>query len=334
MRAKRSKKYRKIMITYEQTFGFRPPFQALLSSAFIRTCYAFKMPLQKSLENTLHNPARLFITKCTLAKIIADEKLRRKSVGENEHHHGGRPEWLPPPTDLPLRYCKHNDEEGAVEEWRCLVDLVAGQPRGNEQARNKSHFVLAAAEASEEEQRRKGFVEVRERARMVPGVPLVYVKRSVMVLEELSAASEGVRRGMERGKFREGIVGKGVGDRKRKRGEGEEEEVEEAADPNLDGGRAAMIKKVKAKGPKQPNPLSVPKKKKVLPGVQVDELAVVENTPADEVDDTGNVEETTVTPVKKGRKRRHGKKKDMDVFREALLEAEGDEYTHVSRADL
>lgn len=292
------------------------------------------MPLQKSLENTLHNPARLFITKCTLAKIIADEKLRRKSVGENEHHHGGRPEWLPPPTDLPLRYCKHNDEEGAVEEWRCLVDLVAGQPRGNEQARNKSHFVLAAAEASEEEQRRKGFVEVRERARMVPGVPLVYVKRSVMVLEELSAASEGVRRGMERGKFREGIVGKGVGDRKRKRGEGEEEEVEEAADPNLDGGRAAMIKKVKAKGPKQPNPLSVPKKKKVLPGVQVDELAVVENTPADEVDDTGNVEETTVTPVKKGRKRRHGKKKDMDVFREALLEAEGDEYTHVSRADL
>jgi U3 small nucleolar RNA-associated protein 23 len=335
MRAKRSKKYRKIMITYEQTFGFRPPFQVLLSSDFIRTCHAFKMPLQKSLENTLHNPARLFITKCTLAKIIADEKVRRKSVGENEHHHGGRPEWLPPPTELPLRYCKHNDEEGAVEEWRCLVDLVAGQPRGNEQARNKSHFILAAADAGEEEQRRKGFVEVRERARMVPGVPVVYVKRSVMVLEELSAASEGARRGVERGKFREGIVGKGVGDRKRKRGEGEGEDGdgEEVKDVNLDGGRAAMIKKVKAKGLKQPNPLSVPKKKKLIPEAPAKEVPAVESAPVEQMDDVEDMGEITVMPAKKGRKRRHGKKREMDGFREALLEADGDDPTDVLKSD-
>jgi U3 small nucleolar RNA-associated protein 23 len=323
MRAKRSKKYRKIMITYEQTFGFRPPFQVLLSSAFIRTCNAFKMPLQKSLENTLHNPSRLFITKCTLAKILADEKERRKRVGENEHHHGGRPEWLPPPTELPLRYCKHNDEEGAVQEWRCLVDLVAGQARGNEQARNKSHFVLAVAEAGEEEQSRKGFVEVRERARMVPGVPLVYVKRSVMVLEELSAASEGVRRGVERGKFKAGIIGAG-GDRKRKRGEGEGEDGNANTDGNLDGGRAAIMKKVKAKGPKQPNPLSVPKKK-VLPQVQAEEIPVVADTSAEEVDDPEDAEQVATASVKKGRKRRHGKKKAMDGFRKALLESDGDE---------
>lgn len=323
MRAKRSKKYRKIMISYEQTFGFRPPFQVLLDSAFIHACHAFKMPLQKSLENTLHNPSRLFITKCTLAKILAAEKARRKSTGENEHHHGGRPDWLPPPTELPLRYCKHNDEETAVEEWQCLVDLVAGQPRGNEQAKNKQHFVLATAEASEQEQRKKGFIEVRERARLVPGVPLVYVKRSVMVLEELSRASEGVRRGVEREKFKEGLIG-GAGDRKRKRGEAE---AEDEKDKNMDDGRAAMMKKKpKAKGTKQPNPLSVPKKKKIVPEAKVDERPAVENAPVEEVEVDGpeNVEEVAGAPVKKGRKRRHGKKA-IDGFREALLEPDGDE---------
>ena len=210
-----------------------------------------------------------------------------------------------------------------MEEWRCLVDLVAGQARGNEQARNKSHFVLAAAEAGEEERSRKGFVEVRERTRMVPGVPLVYVKRSVMVLEELSPASEGVRRGVERGKFRAGIVGAG-GDRKRKRGDGEGQDGDANTDGNLDGRRAAMMKKVKAKGPKQPNPLSVPKKK-VLPEVQAEEIPVVGDTPVEEVDDLEDAEQVATTPVKKGRKRRHGKKKAMDGFREALLESDGDE---------
>jgi U3 small nucleolar RNA-associated protein 23 len=326
MRAKRSKKYRKIMLTYEQTFSFRPPFQVLLSSAFIRTCHAFKMPLQKSLENTLHDPCRLFITKCTLAKIIADEKARRKSIGENEHHHGGRPGWLPPPTELPLRYCKHNDEESAVEEWQCLVDLVAGQPKGNEHAKNKNHYVLATAEAEEQESRRRGFVEVRERARMVPGVPIVYVKRSVMVLEELSKASEGVRRGLEKGKFAEGILG-GLGGRKRKRGDAEEEFE---TDGNVDDGRAAIMKKPKAKGPKQPNPLSVPKKKKIIPDGKTEENPVVEIAVMPEVADHEGTEDVATPSVKKGRKRRHGKKKAMDEFREALLETSGDEPAETS----
>ena len=280
------------------------------------------MPLQKSLENTLHDPCRLFITKCTLAKIIADEKARRKSIGENEHHHGGRPEWLPPPTELPLRYCKHNDEESAVEEWRCLVDLVAGQPKGNEHAKNKNHYVLATAEAEEQESRRRGFVEVRERARMVPGVPIVYVKRSVMVLEELSKASEGVRRGLEKGKFAEGILG-GLGGRKRKRGEAEEENK---TDGNVDDGRAAMMKKPKAKGPKQPNPLSVPKRKKIfVPEGRTEEIPAVEDVLNEDATPPEGTQDEAVPSAKKGRKRRHGKKKAMDEFREALLENNGDE---------
>ena len=170
----------------------------------------------------------------------------------------GRPEFLPPPMEVPLRYCKHSDEETAVEEVDCLIDLLAGQPKGNEQVKNKQHFVLATAEPTDAEKRKAGreFVDVREAARNVPGVPIVYVKRSVMVLEELSRASLRVKGEVERERLKEGLVG-GAG-RKRKRGDEEEEKGKEEGE----GGAASKGRVVKVKGP---NPLSVKKKKKPKP---------------------------------------------------------------------
>lgn len=58
MRAKRSKKYRKLMHTYETTFGFRPPYQVLVDSHFLRAVYAFKMDLVPALERTLQGPVK------------------------------------------------------------------------------------------------------------------------------------------------------------------------------------------------------------------------------------------------------------------------------------
>jgi U3 small nucleolar RNA-associated protein 23 len=171
----------------------------------------------------------------------------------------GRPAFLPPPMDLPLRYCKHKNDEGeeigVVEEWRCLLDLLAGQPKGNEQAKNKQHYCLATAEAPEKETRRKGFIDVRERAKLIPGVPTVYVQKSVMTLDKLSLASEVAQRGAEKEKIREGLLDT----RKRKRddGEGEDEAIKELL---ADERQQVPAKRglLKAKGP---NPLSVQKKK-------------------------------------------------------------------------
>jgi U3 small nucleolar RNA-associated protein 23 len=252
MRAKRSKRYRKIMSAYQLAFSFREPYQILLDAAFIRTCHAFHMPLQKYLENTLHGPCRIFVTQCTLAKITKDYERETKNKGR------GRPEFLPPPTELPLRYCKHKNDEGedlgVVDEWRCLLDLLAGQPKGNEQAKNKQHYILATADPPEEEQRKKAYINVRERARLVPGVPIIYVKRSVMILEELSAASEAAKRGAEKEKFREGLIG----NRKRKRrSQGEDEMLKELMQDEPQQFPIERLQK-RAKGP---NPLSVQKKK-------------------------------------------------------------------------
>ena len=171
----------------------------------------------------------------------------------------GRPEFLPPPTEVPLRHCKHNPDEAPLSQAECLLDLVAGQPRGNEQPKNKQHFVLATADPSDKERKGKGYVDLREQVRQVPGVPIVYVKRSVMVLEELSSASERVKRGVERERLREGLV---LGTRKRKSMENEEEDEDGDADQENGGGVEAVKNlKVGKKREKGPNPLSVRKKK-------------------------------------------------------------------------
>ncbi|RMZ84262.1 hypothetical protein DV738_g808, partial [Chaetothyriales sp. CBS 135597] len=265
MRAKRSKKYRKIMSAYQMAFSFREPYQVLLDAAFLRTCHAFHMPLQKYLENTLHGQCKIFVTQCTLEKVMKEQE---KLLGKRR-----RPDFLPPPTEVPLRYCKHRNDEGeelgVLEEHHCLLDLVAGQPKGNEVPKNKQHYILATADAADtddqkkegqqQQQRRrsKPHIDVRQQARLIPGVPIVYVKRSVMILEELSGASERLRRDAEKEKFREGLVN----DRKRKRADGEEEGPEDEMLKELMQDEPAVAPKRGIKKAKGPNPLSVRKKK-------------------------------------------------------------------------
>ncbi|OAP57249.1 hypothetical protein AYL99_07987 [Fonsecaea erecta] len=280
MRARRSKRYRKIMSAYQRSFSFHEPYQVLLDSHFLKTCYSFHMPLQKYLENTLHGQCRLFVTRCSLAKIQADwDKVKSK---DGKTRGPPRPDFLPPPTEVPMRHCKHTDDEGqelgVVSEARCLLDLLAGQPHGNQHAKNKQHYILATADADEKEARAKGFIDVKDRARLIPGVPIVYVKRSVMILEEMSGVSERTVRTQEKEKFGQGLIG--LASRKRKRGEGEEGSEDEDDDllaEEKQGPRTRGLKRAKG-----PNPLSVKKKKVKAPasnGVGHDEAAVEGEVP-------------------------------------------------------
>lgn len=98
--------------------------------------------------------------------------------------------------------------------------------------------------------------------RTIPGVPLVYVKRSVMVMEPMADSSEGVREMMERGKFRSGLRSKreSTGVSKRKR----EDENGASLDGRMASGEAdgeRVAKKKRTRGPKGPNPLSIKKAK-------------------------------------------------------------------------
>ncbi|KAK5059865.1 hypothetical protein LTR84_009748 [Exophiala bonariae] len=269
MRAKRSKKYRKIMSAYQMAFSFREPYQVLVDSHFLKTCHAFHMPLQRYLENTLHGQCKLFVTACTIDRVMADFEKEKEKIKASGGRPKGRPDFLPPPLEVPMRHCKHRNNEGeelgVIGESRCLLDLLAGQPHGNELAKNKQHYILATAEPDEREVRSKGYLDVRERARMIPGVPVVYVKRSVMILEELSGVSERSKNKAEKAKFSDGLLDT----RKRKRGEGVDSDESDDELEDLLLAREALAQGPGARGQKRakgPNPMSVKKKKVKLTG--------------------------------------------------------------------
>ncbi|KAK5085701.1 hypothetical protein LTR05_004989 [Lithohypha guttulata] len=262
MKAKRMKNQRKIMQTYQMHYDFREAYQVLITSDCLRAMHAFAMPIQKFLLNTLQGKVLPYITQCTLAKVME---------GYSGKGRDGRPAYLPPPMDVPLRYCKHKDDEGqergVIPEAECLIDLLSGQVKGNQQPKNKNHFVLAAAdwdegikdqkqreklEAERRKRRRQGNqdVDVRDRARTIAGVPIIYVKRSVMVLEEPSAATDRAIRGVEKDKFKDGIGGAARGVKR-----GREDDDSDQDTNNDDGSKNRGVKRARG-----PNPMSVKKK--------------------------------------------------------------------------
>ena len=120
-------------------------------------------------------------------------------------------------------------------------------PKGS--GTNKHRYVVATQER-----------EVRAAMREVAGVPLVYINRSVMVMEPMAERSAEVREADEKGKVRAGLKARRgaevVSGEKRKAGaDGEGEEGEQQA-------AASAPKRKKPKGPSGPNPLSVKKPKK------------------------------------------------------------------------
>ena len=172
-----------------------------------------------------------------------------------------RPHHLPPPTTLPLRHCSHNEDSEPIDEIECLLSLLSPSADAK---KNKEHYILATADPlakkhdkTDQQRKRKRDDErdeeramrraraIRVHARSIPGVPIIYVKRSVMILEPMSAPSETVRDGVEKDKFRAGLdTEPSFGERKR------ESDVE------------GQKKKSGFKKAKGPNPLSVKKSKK------------------------------------------------------------------------
>jgi U3 small nucleolar RNA-associated protein 23 len=197
--------------------------------------------------------------------------------------------------------------------------------------RNKEHYILATAEplpldhgaqhdanesnnnprkrkraeeALQEEMNQKANA-LRTGARSVPGVPIIYVKRSVMILEPLSLSSERVRLGVEKSKFKMGVEAalSVVSGLKRKRGEGQDEEDHV----------------VKDRGPKKakaPNPLSMKKPKSREKQRLEDQGRKEHRGGAGSAHENAGDGETT-SNVKTKRKRRHKSAKTGDADADA-----------------
>ncbi|KAA6415389.1 MAG: rRNA-processing UTP23 [Lasallia pustulata] len=243
MRGKRSKQYRKLMQQYGLTFGFREPYQVLVDAQMIQDTNRFSMDLVAGLERTLHGKVKPMITQCSIRHLytLSEVPPRQKEA------------LITVAKTFERRRCNHHTLEVPFSTLECLRSVV--DPKDSQ--RNKNRYVIASQED-----------DVRRKLREIPGVPLVYVKRSVMVMEPMAEGSVGIREGVERGKFRAGLKGRNLSGVKRKR------EPEDEADtgkvvgtgdvppPGGDEDLERMVKKRKARGPKGPNPLSVKKPKK------------------------------------------------------------------------
>ena len=123
--------------------------------------------------------------------------------------------------------------------------------------------------------------------RRLPGVPMVYIKRAVMIMEPPSPASLDRKDSLERQK-----LGGVEGLRKRKRGTDDEDKV-----------------KKKKKGPKEPNPLSI-KRKKIPEGTSTEKTKEITTK---ETNDRSDKELNVIGDItdetrRHKRRRRHHKK--------------------------
>lgn len=201
------------------------------------------------------------------------------------------------------RRCNHHELPEPLSTLECLSSVV--DPKDN--LTNKHRYVVATQE-----------IEVRSHMRRVLGVPLIYINRSVMIMEPMAGNSQEVREKEEKGKFRTGLSARrGT---KRKHGE-EDDDDEEGGNGDQsrwsvalehNGGNTAKDDRIekKRKGVKAPNPLSMRKPKKRDPPKKEESKPVrsssSENAKPFAVDETEAQTIVKEGTKKKRRKRKHG----------------------------
>ncbi|KAH7026321.1 Fcf1-domain-containing protein [Microdochium trichocladiopsis] len=235
-RAKRSKDNRKLMEKFSMNFGFRKPYQVLMDADFVIEGTRCKMEIVKRLEDNLHarGDVKPMITQCSMRHLYA----RKTEPGVDAAIEEAK-------NNYERRRCGHHPDQypEPLSAFECVRSVVDPKDSGV----NKHHYICAVNDD-----------ELRASLREVAGVPLLYIRRSVMTLEPMAEVSAKARSREERSKFRAEIK-KVVGD-KRKRTEDDDEDSEDEKQGSKSANPEAKKRK-KTYGQKLPNPLSIKKKK-------------------------------------------------------------------------
>lgn len=185
MRGKRSKAYRKLLKQYELAFNFRQPYQVLVDADLIKDAHRFAMDLPQYLSNTLHGEVKILVTQCSMRHLYDAQKKQSQQFHEsknssssaqnNKKSGSAKDQQQEPYVDMrkviekakefERRRCGHRPEEypEALGTLQCLGECVGKT--------NKHRYVVASQDP-----------EVRATMRGIPGVPLVYISRSVMIV--------------------------------------------------------------------------------------------------------------------------------------------------------
>lgn len=277
MKLKRAKAYRKLMHQYQIQFGFREPYQVLLDSAILEDAYRTKIDIISRLRTVLQGEIKPMITQCSMRHLYNATPKNNALIDQAKTYE--------------RRRCNHHELEEPLSDLECLKEVV--DPKGS--MTNKHRYVVASQDE-----------KVRKHMRRVAGVPVIYISKSVMLLEPMGTSSEEVRNREEKSKFRLGLKGARNPDagQKRKRDNNEEGEGDITEDKPKD---ARPQKKKRQHGPKQPNPLSVKKSKKAETPKNTGPRAPETSEP--QTSATGDAEGGAASTTRK-RKRKHKPKGD------------------------
>ncbi|KAL7663070.1 PIN domain-containing protein [[Candida] zeylanoides] len=209
MRQKRAKSYKKQINVYVHTFKFREPYQTLVDAELVLTCQRASFDLVKGLNRTIQAECKPMITQCCMQALYATNNQDAISIAKR----------------FERRRCNHQPTS-PEEPARCIESVV------NVGGHNKHRYIVASQDYN-----------LRKNMRKVPGVPLVFMNRSVMVMEPLSQASADYSAAFESQKLTHGLNAT---------------TATAAAPASAAAGAPA---KKRSLGPKAPNPLSVKKKK-------------------------------------------------------------------------
>lgn len=211
MRQKRAKSYKKQINIYVHTFKFREPYQTLIDAELILTCQKASFDILKGLNRTIQAECKPMITQCCMQALYTIGNQDAISIAKN----------------FERRRCNHQPSS-PEEPSNCIESVV------NVNGENKHRYIIASQDQS-----------LRKKLRKIPGVPIIFMNRSVMVMEPLSHASAEYSEKFESSKLTQGLNHASY----------KEKKVEVKQDGNVEEAPK------KRKGPKAPNPLSMKKKK-------------------------------------------------------------------------
>ncbi|KAI0117737.1 Fcf1-domain-containing protein [Nemania sp. FL0031] len=294
-RAKRSKQYKRLMNQYEINFGFREPYQVLCDSQFLEAAIRSKMDIDHILKATLHGSTKLLITQCSMRWLYArKDEPSIKAVIEFAKEKVER------------RRCGHHpsDYTEPLQEIECLHSVVDPAKNGV----NKHRYVCAINDDELRASLRNG----------IQVVPLLYIRRSVLIMEPASATTTKARSRDEKAKFTAELKSSAV--KRKRQPEDTDDEDDAGAGARAENGAGKEKteqtqtkpekKKKKAYGRKEPNPLSVKKKKKEE-GLERIAKKAAETSGVDEAEqkpDTEAQPETTGEASGRKRRRKHKSK--------------------------
>lgn len=218
MRQKRAKSYKKQMNIYLHTFKFREPFQTIVDDQIILDCQKASYDIVKGLNRTIQAETKPMITQCCMQSLYATDNQNAIGLAKT----------------FERRRCNHppQDPQPPAECIQSIVDI---------DGENKHRYIVATQS-----------MPLRRHLRHVPGVPLVFMNRSVMIMEPTSVATKRAAEKSEKSKLKGGLNDAKVG----------------YIEKGLEESTPASGQTKKRKGPSGPNPLSVKKKKVVAKPVE------------------------------------------------------------------